>query len=154
MSPILEYYRGTGTDGAGRTHTETLLLDNRQLERAHDIIQWWFPLPEASVAQPLAPVATQADFEEFRRDMWLQDRLLSSVYRMRCFYRETTDWHRQRNHNHLRITRILRCLVLCGMPTVAQTLLYDLKGMTPVPLPQKTTWYWEEALNEHPAWLA
>ena len=49
-SDLVKFYRGSGTDHAGRTLDEILTWDDAALESVHDYIQWLFPNPDASRA--------------------------------------------------------------------------------------------------------
>ena len=68
MSPPSEsslhaYLAGRGRDDRGRTLDEVLAFSDADLERVHDYVQWLFPLPTRSLAQPGAPVLAAADIE-------------------------------------------------------------------------------------------
>lgn len=89
-----------------------LAFDDERLERTHDFIQWLFPLPERSGAQPDAPVLTEADIAVLRGSMTAQAVLAAATDRMAAFYRHTDGWLAASDHNHLRITRIIRSLRL------------------------------------------
>lgn len=151
MSIILDFYRGTGT-GAGRTFEQVIALDDFNLERAHDWVQWAFPLPEPSKAQPKSPVMTEADIEAFKNDLELRARVGQALARFTLFLSRTHDWRDRYDHNHLRITRVLRFLTLIGMQGEAQT-LYQMLTKEHPGLPGKTEWYWQEAMKETPEWL-
>ena len=56
--PVLEFVEGTGIDGSGRSIDEVLAFDDAALERNHDFIQWLFPFPEPSRAQPSSTILT------------------------------------------------------------------------------------------------
>ena len=133
-SRLLAFYRGAGTDHRGRTREEIVGWDDDRIERVHDFIQWLFPLEEPSPVNPSAPVLTPSDREAFHKEPALRERLLDSFHRMLAFYgfelRADTDarairraadwparsavWLHPHNHNHLRITRILKSLMLLG----------------------------------------
>lgn len=89
-----------------------LAFDDDRLERTHDFIQWLFPLPERSGAQPDAPVLTPEDVAVLRVSITAQAVLAAATDRMAAFYRDTDDWLAASDHNHLRITRIIRSLRL------------------------------------------
>ena len=44
--PVLSFLEGEGRDAAGRLIGEILALNDHELERRHDFIQWLFALPE------------------------------------------------------------------------------------------------------------
>ncbi|KQP75050.1 MULTISPECIES: opioid growth factor receptor-related protein [unclassified Methylobacterium] len=110
--PILAFLAGTGRDdpgrdGAGRTLRDILAFDDAHIEGVHDYIQWCFPLHEASLAVPGAPVLSRAEAEAIRNDPAALSGLRAALGRMTRFYAETEGWLRSHDHNHLRITRIL-----------------------------------------------
>lgn len=89
-------------------------MTDQELERRHDYIQWWFPLPEPSRAVPNSPVLSPEDLREFQEAPY-PDRMRVSLARMMVFFARDDLWKRARDHNHLRITRILRSLTLVGL---------------------------------------
>lgn len=135
---ILHFYRG-GQDDDGRTLDEILGWPDEELEAVHDFIQWLFPLPEQSGANPSAPVLDAATIEVFRGSKDLQQRLRQSFLRMLRFYglelhdgvvqqaanfsARSANWLNPGNHNHLRLTRMLRSLRLLGL-TAESAALY------------------------------
>lgn len=135
MSAIVNFYSGTGRDGSGRTLDEILRWPDHQLEAVHDYIQWLFPLPEPSGANPWAPVLTPQDIAAFHASEPMRTRLHEAFTRMLRFYGlveenaierrpafavHARNWLTPGNHNHLRITRILRCLRVLGLEAEAQ----------------------------------
>ncbi|MBU1383362.1 MAG: hypothetical protein KKG14_06990 [Alphaproteobacteria bacterium] len=109
---IVAFLEGEGPDGAGRTLFDVLAMNNVALEQTHDFIQWLFPLPEPSRAVPDAPVLTDDQVEAIRVSGMAQIALAAATDRMEAFYRMTHDWLMPNDHNHLRITRIIRSLRL------------------------------------------
>lgn len=146
-SPLLQFYRGTGTDHRGRTLADLQAQDLDALEFHHDYIQWLFPLPEPSFANAHAPLLRPGDIAAFRGDAALRERLLDSLRVMLRFYglrlAETAaapeigfaedfsararNWLTPYNHNFLRLSRILRALALLGCGPYAQALLQRLE---------------------------
>lgn len=112
MSPVQAFLEGEGTDGRGRTLFDVLGFDDAALERTHDFIQWLFPLTEPSTAVPGAPVLTPDEASAIRDSTMAQCALAAATDRMGAFYGATTAWLRPHDHNHLRITRIVRSLRL------------------------------------------
>lgn len=109
---ITAFLEGEGPDARGRTLFDVLAMDNVALEQTHDYIQWLFPLREPSGAMPDAPVLTDAEVEAIRDSGMAQIALAAATDRMDVFYRATHDWLMPNDHNHLRITRIIRSLRL------------------------------------------
>ncbi|CAD6567827.1 MAG: hypothetical protein ASARMPREDX12_000812 [Alectoria sarmentosa] len=127
-----------GSDPDGRTLSSILALPNSELEYCHDYIQLLFPLPETSRFHSSAPVIDKATFIAFRSRPELRDQLARSLTRMLHFYgfesswsqagssnldivlgdnfsRASKNWIERFNHNHLRITRIIRSLRVLGL---------------------------------------
>ena len=114
-SAIVRFLANDGRDAAGRTFEDVLALSDVCLERRHDFIQWLFPLTEPSAAVPGSPVLTDADIQALRDSEIARARLARAGKRMLAFYRATDAWRAPADHNHLRITRIIRSLrLLCG----------------------------------------
>ena len=109
-SPLLSFVSGDGIDNAGRTFADVLAFDDAALERHHDFVQWLFPLDEASRAVPGSPVLDAPTIAGVRASSVAQDRLARASERMLQFYRDTSAWRRPFDHNHLRITRIIKSL--------------------------------------------
>src|SRR4029079_18828704 len=117
---------------SGRTLDDILQWDDDALEEVHDFIQWLFPLNEASGANWNAPILTRDDIQAFRGDAALRGALRRSLVRMLSFYgfelqddspsasigraagwaERSRNWMRPVNHNHLRLTRIMKSLSL------------------------------------------
>jgi hypothetical protein len=136
---LIAFYAGQRPDHRGRLLSEIQSWDFDQLEDVHDFIQWLFPLPEPSPVNPAAPTLDRTTIEEFRRRPDLQAALLTSFKTMLAFYgfklagetppqiergpnfkERSANWLSPNNHNHLRITRILRALRLLGLEAYAQ----------------------------------
>jgi hypothetical protein len=111
-TPIVAFLTGEGVDGAGRSLKEVLALDDAELERRHDFIQWLFPLPEASRAVAGAPVLSAGDVRQLRGSPAARANLRAATARMSRFYAQTSHWLAPHDHNHLRITRIIKSLRL------------------------------------------
>lgn len=151
MSDIIDFYRDEG-QGANRTFEQIMVLDDIALEYAHDWVQWAFPLPEPSRAQPSSPVMVEADIEAFKTDELMRANVARMFDRWMLFLENTSEWLRPYDHNHLRTTRTIRFLTLINMPNRARK-LYEFCWSRHERLPDKTAWFWREALEEHPAWL-
>ncbi len=142
MNRIVDFYRGKIRHPCG-VGIETIWgWDDRRLEDEHTYIQWLFPLREPSRAVPGSPTIADDEVEEFRRDPALRERMLRSLRLMLGFYgflgrpaaapgggatigpgsdfdAKSRNWLTPGNHNHLRITRILKSLVLLGLRSEA-----------------------------------
>lgn len=168
---LLAFYRQDAPDSQGRYLTEIWQQSPAWLERTHDYIQWLFPLREASAFSAQAPQLTAADIEAFRTEPLLRQNLGRSLQVMLNFYgleaRETDSgqqiqpkiywdpdlahWFRVNDHNHLRLTRILRSCALLGLRSEAkalQTCLLDLAKRYPQRVATTTQHYWQVALAD------
>lgn len=109
---VLAFLQGVGADARGRTLFDVLGFSDDSLERTHDYIQWLFPLTEPSQAEPDSPVLSDADVEAIRNSSMALVALSAGADRMMAFYNRTNHWMGPADHNHLRITRIIRSLRL------------------------------------------
>ncbi len=162
---ILHFYSG-GQDDDGRTHEEILDWPDAELEAVHDFIQWLFPLPERSGANPGAPVLDAATIYAFCRSEELQQRLGQSFRRMLRFYgldfhagvvvpatnftARSSNWLSPGNHNHLRLTRMLRSLRLLGLQAESTALfrtLSEIYEKYPNCITTRTYQFWKTAVE-------
>lgn len=125
MSTIIEFYAGRAKDVEGRTLDDILAFNDEELEYTHNYIQWLFPLPEASRYYARAPILTEADITAFKASPDLLSRVCEAAARMTSFYRTSEEVQTPGDHNHLRITRIIRFLTLIGLAKEARD-FYDL----------------------------
>ena len=109
---IVAFLEGEGPDPRGRTLFDLLALDDVRLESSHDVIQWLFPLTEPSEAVADAPVLSPEDVAAIQTSSMAQCALAAATDRMDAFYRNTFGWLMPSDHNHRRITRIIRSLRL------------------------------------------
>ncbi len=167
---LLDWYRGSGRDDAGRSLAKVLAHDDDWLEHTHDYIQWLFPLDEPSGVAPRAPLVSEHTKAAFAADPVLRARLADSLARMLAFYglerrdgriarspawaARRANWFLRDTHNNLRITRILKSLGLLGLPGEARVLLAALEGLCDTepdcgigPVSRR---YWREAIRRSP----
>ena len=145
---VLAFLEGQGVDGAGRSLFEVLAFDDAALERTHDFVQWLFPLDQPSAAVPDAPVLGEADAAAIRASTLAQCALAAATDRMDLFYRRTDQWLRPHDHNHLRITRIIRSLRLLSGDAAAdafrEAILWRVEA-TRAPVSARSRGYWQTA---------
>ena len=173
-SRIIAFYSGTEPDNRGRYLHEIQEWQDDQLEAVHDYIQWLFPLPEPSGFNLAAPVLNRESIQEFRARPDLQEKLRVSFLRMMNFYgietrsgeqitvtrapnfvAKATYWLSPGNHNHLRITRILKCLSVLGLEAESRAFfgclsgIYEAEQNKPMPaISDETMLYWREAAGD------
>ena len=167
-SPLLNFYRGQGTDHARRNLADLHRFDQQQLEAVHDYIQWLFPLPEGSGVNPQAPRLSAVDIAAFHAEPSLRARLRESLILMLEFWGMSLDsggavvpspnfsvrapnWLTPHNHNYLRITRVIRSIGVLGMDQEAHTLQVAMDRIAehvgPEVISQETRAYWQRALT-------
>ncbi|KAI1131454.1 hypothetical protein F5Y10DRAFT_233687 [Nemania abortiva] len=145
MRRLVDFYDpvAKGPDARGRTLDEILGWSDERLETQHDYIQTVFPLPEESVFSFEAPVIDEETMLVFRQSPQMRRNLLRALKRMLGFYgfdvqggegpdsqliitpkqdceRGFSRWLASRDHNHLRITRIIRSLRILGLEAAAR----------------------------------
>ena len=165
--PLVDFYRGHGRTWQGYTVERILQADDAWLEETHDYVQWLFPLRERSAFMLRAPRLDDAQIDAFRGDEELRKRVAAALDRMLAFYgfepigdgppavvRAATFEARarngltRRNHNHLRLTRIIRSLRLLGLEDRAQALFGALEAVyaeRPDAIGETTFAYWRDA---------
>jgi len=141
---LTRFFAG-GEDDQGRTFDAILSWDDGRLEMVHDYIQWIFPLPERSGANPWAPVLDAEAIAAIRSSPEMQGRLRAAFERMLVFYgfaleddgvvegarfaAAARNWLHAGNHNHLRLTRMLRSLRVLGLEHEAAALWKALRAV-------------------------
>jgi hypothetical protein len=149
--PLHAFLAGLGRDGCGRLAADVLGFPDRDLEAVHDYIQWLFPLPTRSAAQPHSPILTPAEIAAIRADPRAVATLKAATERMLRFYQETRWWLSSYDHNHLRITRILHSLRLLVSPEEAKTFykaILALNEAAGAPVNTRSLRYWAEAAGD------
>lgn len=168
LSSATKFLSGIGPDHRGRTLGEILEYDDGDLESQHDFIQWLFPSEEASKFNPDAPVLSRPEFEELRRHPVAVEGVLRAFVRMLSFYglqlsapnvvskgpnwdQRYSNWALGAGHNDLRITRIIKCLVLLSLTEEATALVSFLESeFSSQPARSESLSYWRWALNRAP----
>jgi len=173
MSKIQSFLCNSGPDHKGRTLDQILTLDDASWDKCHDFIQWLFPLPVASkfFAGDDCPVLTLGDLslgmghsvvrENLKKsvDRYLKFLGLSGecwtdevphVYLSNKFSEQADYWLKANDHNHLRINRMLQCLVLFGLEDLAKIIfraLVMIKCEFDDCITGQTMIYWRNALT-------
>jgi len=171
---LVRYYSGKGHDGGGRLLAEVQQWPDESIERVHDFIQWMFPLGERSMFNPDAPILDQSAVARFRSDPKFGARLRISFARMLTFYgfelsdgpplrvspsavfqQRASNWMSLGNHNHLRITRILKSLTILGLEGEAKAFfeclsdIYNSQDKRRPSISLETFRYWKAAVSRN-----
>ena len=106
---LTNFLSGSGTDHAGRAYQDILDQDDQWLEYTHDWVQWCFPLSEQSQSVKTAPVLESRDeVKLIQESPKSQETMRLGLVRFAEFLRDNDQWLRYHNHNHLRITRVIK----------------------------------------------
>jgi hypothetical protein len=164
---IVQFYSGKGVDNKGRALNTVLSFTDDELETVHDFIQWLFPIETVSPVNPSAPIVTRGTQIAFRTDTSLRENLCRACCRMLHFYGlwchgkaavnpdvcrgrgflvRSACWMTPGNHNHLRLTRILKSLRLLGLEACSRSLfscLRELAFHNPDGFSEATLDYWQ-----------
>lgn len=148
---LFDFYSNGAKNLDGMSLEGMLNLSNFEFERHHRCVQWLFPLPEPSQHNKDAPLLDDETIEAMTKSDVCQANLKRCFLRFEKFLNETKDvWITSRNHNFLRITRVIRCCVLLDQPVLAD-LIYavGLRAYWEFPkiVEAKTLEYWKEAVN-------
>jgi len=166
-TPIIKFYQGEPNTN-GRTLQEIWKWDRFNLEHIHNYIQWMFPIIEPSYFNRETPKLTQEDIDKFHEDNTLKTNLIRSLMTILEFWGLKIDleenneiivcrsinfetnkecWVEPKNHNHLRMTRVIHCLKILGLEKCAQAFyeaITDVAKEFPV-INQVTLDYWRKA---------
>jgi len=119
VTEIVSFLEGKTPDYRGRTFAMLLQQSDHQAETTHDYIQWMFPLDEPSRSVNGVPVLNELDIEEIRQSSLAQANLAKSARWFRGFLKRNDHWITKYNHNHLRITRVIKSLRLLASDEAA-----------------------------------
>ena len=146
VSRIVAFYKGENVHPVKYTLEEMWTWEARRIETIHNFIQWLFPLDVPSANSFKVPILTAEDIVEFRTDAEIRRKLMMSLRMMLkyCGFRFTADataieksddfearsgWIYPSNHNYLRISRILNCLMLLDFRDQAHMFFDALKDV-------------------------
>ena len=133
MSDIIKFYRGDKTD-QGYTLDYLVNLEDADLEKLHDYIQWLFPDKSGGVTG--IPKLTDEDIAIFLTDEEIRRNVVKVYLRMMLFFgfyisdQGIKKLKRDRNtglylpHNYNRISRMLNFLNVIDMNRLSTILLY------------------------------
>ena len=116
---IVGFLEGKTPDHRGRTLSIVLRQTDHQAETTHDYIQWLFPLDEPSRSVIGAPVLNELDIEDIRHSELAQQNLVKSASWFLGFLERNDHWITRYDHNHLRITRVIKSLRLLASDEAA-----------------------------------
>ena len=132
----MAFLEGKIADNKGRKITDILAYGNIKLEMKHDYIQKVFPTAEASEYDNIMPMNEQ-DIKNIRNSEIARENITKMYHKMLKFYKlddyRYKDWDMFRhwnttgNHNHKRLTRMLKCFRLLGYDDLYKDLSMRIK---------------------------
>ena len=149
---LTNFLSGSGTDHAGRTYQDILDQDDQWLEYTHDWVQWCFPLFEKSQSVKSAPTLESAnEVEVIRTCSSCQENMRLGLIRYEEFLRDNDHWLRYHDHNHLRITRVIKSArMLMSEEQAGEFFRYVMElvgGRAHEKLSKTSMGYWKQALS-------
>jgi hypothetical protein len=167
MSEITQFYNGRMNKN-GMILDEIWDYDYEKLEHVHNYIQWLFPIVEPDYWNRDTPKLTPEDINEFKADVDLQIKLLTSLEVMLDFWgfkinyyengieisksknyeERKLNWQTKTNHNFLRMTRVIHCLNDLGLKRVGDAFfncLMEVVDENPDKFNQFTVEFWKKA---------
>ena len=145
---ILNFLKGNGVDKQNRTIEDVWNFTDSELEEVHNYIQWLFPLKEMSDNVMGAPFIDDEELIlKIKSDFDIQENFVKSLMRMQNFYRDNDFWLQPNDHNHLRITRILKSTALLSSKENARE-FYDfimLRVKEFQPVTEESLQYWRNS---------
>ncbi len=149
MPSLTSFLRGSGPDYSGRYIRQVLEMNDQELEEIHNYIQWLFPLNEFNNTVPNSPILTNRDISVAKKDKAIQSNLMSAMARMEQFYNDNDHWIEEYNHNHLRITRIIKSLNAMLGYQIAEEFYFKIMARIntkPGVVNDESITYWKNAL--------
>lgn len=146
---VIAFLQGVGTTASGKTIQDVWSFDNEELENTHDYIQWLFPLVEQSEMVPGSPFIDPKDIARIREDELIQENMVQSLARMQQFYDEYDGWLVAGDHNHYRISRIIRSVKLLNSQENAEEFYQEIlrRVEEKMPVTFESLNYWKEGLE-------
>ena len=115
MSDVLNFLEQKSGDHQKRMISDIWNWSDDAWEDEHDFIQWLFPLSDKSMSVPNSPVIREPEVSWIKDSKVAQDSVRRSTERYKLFLSSEKYWKLSHNHNHLRITRVIKSLrLLCG----------------------------------------
>ena len=147
-SILCDLLEGIGIDHRGRRIDDVLSFDDIKAEQTHDFIQWLFPLDEVSRAVSGAPILGQTDIQLIHTNSDAQANIKRSAAWFLGFLERSNRWRTKYNHNHLRITKVVKSLRLLTDDKEAdefKAAIFDLLGDDLDLIDRRAVEFWKEA---------
>jgi hypothetical protein len=146
--PIVAFLGGVSPDGHGRLISDIWAFSDTEIERTHTFIQWLFPLAEPSLSSPGSPTLNADEIAALRGLSAVRESILNSADWYGAFLSRNPHWKVRYDHNHLRITRViksLRLLVDDVQPNRFRERVVQMLGEDHAIVGQKALEFWNKA---------
>ena len=120
---IVLFLEGKIKDYEGRFLNDIWSFDDTKIEKVHNFIQWIFPLDELSKYVPSSPVLIDEEILEIKQSSVAKEHLILSKQWFYGFLNRTSKWELEKNHNHARISRMIKSLKLLHSEDAAKKCL-------------------------------
>ena len=109
----LLFFLHESPDFKHRTLKDVWSFDDKKIERTHDFIQILFPLSEKSGSSFHGLyLDDESKILELQSNPEAKNNIIKSAAWFYGFLERNQHWHQAYDHNHLRITRVIKCLRL------------------------------------------
>ena len=109
---LYDFLANKGPDFKDRYISEILNYTDSDIEEKHDFIQWVFPTDEPSSIAHDVPIIDDEVITLFQKSEEAQTNLKNAKDWYLSFLFRNSHWKTKYDHNHLRITRVIKCLRL------------------------------------------
>ena len=147
---LVNFLNGTGPDHQGRYLRDIWDFNDKSIEQTHDFIQWMFPLTEKSMSVPVVPTLSAEDVEAIRTSEVARPNLEKSAEWYLGFLQRNDHWIKAYDHNHLRITRVIKSLGLLTSVEASTSFLdsvFDIAGDRIQSIDQNAISFWKSGLS-------
>ena len=151
---LVNFLNGTEPDHQGRYLRDIWDFDDKAIEQTHDFIQWMFPLTEKSMSVPGVPTLSAIDIEAICTSEVVRANLERSAQWYLAFLQRNDHWIKSYDHNHLRITRVIKSLSLLVSQVAARAFLqsiFDITGDRIDLVRQDAIGFWTAATGQPPS---
>lgn len=145
MTSVEDFFNGIPNEN-NLTIDEIINFDNHWWDNEHNFIQWMFPLHESSMFNQSVPLIVNDHWTYYLSPHPRGDRMYQNLNRFMEFIYSDISFLYVRNHNWLRITRVLRSIRFFGLNNESIA-LYNIWSRC---IDDKTTkLYWEKAATDY-----
>ncbi len=131
-------------DNSGRYISDYHKFTFEQMEKLHDYIQWMFPISEPSAFNIHAPILTKEEISKEAAEV-----IKKNLSRFIAFLKSRDDiFETQFDHNHMRISRVIKCLRLFRLGNELLSFVEFLNSKTFDKNLDNVTAHWIEAIKK------